>query len=68
MVYEKKIYGLPTTILQLIALRQYDGTLKIVQWEDGKELKAFLARLEDPTIIHLDFIHSAGGETTFSMV
>ncbi|VDM76471.1 unnamed protein product [Strongylus vulgaris] len=44
----------------LIALRIYDGTLKIIQWEDNKDLKSFNVRFEDLAIVDLSFIESQG--------
>ncbi|EPB68014.1 CPSF A subunit region [Ancylostoma ceylanicum] len=44
----------------LIALRIYDGTLKIIQWEDNKDLKSFNVRFEDLAIVDLSFIETQG--------
>ncbi|KJH52137.1 hypothetical protein DICVIV_01723 [Dictyocaulus viviparus] len=44
----------------LIALRIYDGTLKIIQWEDNKELKSFNVRFEDLAIVDLTFTETPG--------
>uniref|UniRef100_A0A0K0DAZ2 DNA damage-binding protein 1 n=1 Tax=Angiostrongylus cantonensis TaxID=6313 RepID=A0A0K0DAZ2_ANGCA len=44
----------------LIALRIYDGTLKIIQWEDNKDLKSFNVRFEDLAIVDLTFTEIAG--------
>ncbi|WKY04589.1 hypothetical protein Q1695_005528 [Nippostrongylus brasiliensis] len=44
----------------VIALRIYDGTLKIIQWEDNKDLKSFNVRFEDIAIVDLSFIETSG--------
>ncbi|XGW30811.1 hypothetical protein V3C99_009628 [Haemonchus contortus] len=44
----------------LIALRIYDGTLKIIQWEDNKDLKSFNVRFEDLAIVDLSFTETSG--------
>lgn len=44
----------------LIALRIYDGTLKIIQWEDDKDLKSFNVRFEDLAIVDLSFTEASG--------
>ncbi|VDO74386.1 unnamed protein product [Heligmosomoides polygyrus] len=44
---------------QLIALRIYDGTLKIIQWEDDKDLKSFNVRFEDLAIVDLSFTEAS---------
>ncbi|KAK6013748.1 CPSF A subunit region [Ostertagia ostertagi] len=43
----------------LIALRIYDGTLKIIQWEDNKDLKSFNVRFEDLAIVDLSFTETS---------
>uniref|UniRef100_A0A914W414 DNA damage-binding protein 1 n=1 Tax=Plectus sambesii TaxID=2011161 RepID=A0A914W414_9BILA len=47
----------------LIALRLYDGLLKVVQWEDGRELKAFNLRFEDLNIVDVQFLHNCDKPT-----
>ncbi|CAJ0931428.1 unnamed protein product, partial [Mesorhabditis belari] len=43
----------------LLAFRIYDGLLKIVEWDDKKELKAFNVRFEDLMIVDLVFLHTS---------
>ncbi|KAH7729396.1 UV-damaged DNA binding factor (ISS) [Aphelenchoides avenae] len=40
-----------------IALRLYDGLLKIIQWQDDKELKSFNLRFEDHNVTDVTFLH-----------
>uniref|UniRef100_A0A914DYF9 DNA damage-binding protein 1 n=1 Tax=Acrobeloides nanus TaxID=290746 RepID=A0A914DYF9_9BILA len=40
----------------LLAIRLYDGLLKIIQWEDGRELKCFNVRFEDHNVTDFAFL------------
>lgn len=47
-------------IFQLIALRLYEGHLKLIQWQEGKELKSFNLRFEDNNVTDLAFLEATG--------
>uniref|UniRef100_A0A1I7XBW2 DNA damage-binding protein 1 n=1 Tax=Heterorhabditis bacteriophora TaxID=37862 RepID=A0A1I7XBW2_HETBA len=52
----------------LIALRIYDGTLKIIQWAEGKDLRSFNVRFEDLCVIDLSFMESLDDSIRLSYI
>ncbi|KAI1706295.1 mono-functional DNA-alkylating methyl methanesulfonate n-term domain-containing protein [Ditylenchus destructor] len=47
----------------LIALRLYEGHLKLVQWDDNKELKCFNVRFEDHNVTDVAFLENTDKPT-----
>ncbi|CAI4228082.1 unnamed protein product [Auanema sp. JU1783] len=58
----------------LVALRLYDGALKIIQWtdlkdsKDFKDLKCFSVRLEDIQVVDFTFMHTTGDEIKIAYI
>lgn len=54
---ETGIIGIIDPLCQVIALRLYDGLLKVIPLDKDRELKAFNIRLEELTVIDIQFLH-----------
>lgn len=47
-------------LIQLIALRLYEGHLKLIQWQDEHDLKSFNVRFEDMSVTDVIFLENTG--------
>ncbi|XP_052213076.1 DNA damage-binding protein 1-like isoform X2 [Dreissena polymorpha] len=55
---EQGIIGIVDPLCRVIGLRLYDGLFKVIPLDrDNKELKAFNVRLEELTVIDIQFLH-----------
>lgn len=48
-----------------MVFRLYDGLLKVVQWNEGKDLRGFNVRCDDLYIIDITFMSDPGNALIF---
>jgi hypothetical protein len=66
---ETGILGIIDPQCRCIGLRLYDGLFKVIPLErDNKELKAFNVRLEELTVIDIQFLHGCSNAPTVALI